>query len=147
MSSPLDHLAYPHILERIIHYADLRALLTLRSLSRRLRDRVDSSLFQHIVLDIQPSGAAVLADPVSGRKLPYIPWDWYDDESLEANLDKRGTGIADTEADSDDEDGNFIPRRPVMAQATATTARDESRARQLSHTRAVDYFQRLQCPG
>ncbi|RSH78783.1 uncharacterized protein EHS24_001691 [Apiotrichum porosum] len=44
----IDSNYFPHIIDRIIHYADAFALLKLRSLSHSFQDRVDPVLFKYV---------------------------------------------------------------------------------------------------
>lgn len=51
---PLDHWAYPHLLDRVIALASWSTKMHLRRLSRSVRDRIDASLYYHIVLTSPP---------------------------------------------------------------------------------------------
>ncbi|BEJ13112.1 hypothetical protein CspHIS471_0302860 [Cutaneotrichosporon sp. HIS471] len=48
--APLDHLCYPHILDRVITLAPWESTLRLRGVSRHLKGRADAALFRHIVI-------------------------------------------------------------------------------------------------
>ncbi len=78
--APLDMTWFPHILSRVVDLAPLDALLGLRGTCRRLRDRIDERLFEHVVLvTVAPRSAGAktgvgFAPPhAPGRLLPCIP--------------------------------------------------------------------------
>ncbi|BEI82267.1 hypothetical protein CcaverHIS002_0301350 [Cutaneotrichosporon cavernicola] len=48
--APLDHMCYPHILDRVVTLAPWESTLRLRGVSRRLKGRADAALFRHIVV-------------------------------------------------------------------------------------------------
>lgn len=78
--APLDQTWFPHILSRVVDLAPLDALLGLRATSRRLRDRIDGQLFEHVVLvTVAPRspgakcGVGFVSADAPGRLLPCIP--------------------------------------------------------------------------
>ncbi|CAK9784685.1 hypothetical protein CC85DRAFT_299852 [Cutaneotrichosporon oleaginosum] len=78
--APLDQTWFPHILSRIVDLAPLDSLLRLRATCRRLRDRIDMRLFEHVVLvAVAPryagakTGVGFAPPDALHRLLPCIP--------------------------------------------------------------------------
>ncbi|BEJ13021.1 hypothetical protein CspHIS471_0301950 [Cutaneotrichosporon sp. HIS471] len=71
----VDIVAFPHIVERIADFADLPTSLRLRTTCRRLRDRTDKRLFQHVVLWVSGFSNRCYASTTDGRsaRLPMTP--------------------------------------------------------------------------
>lgn len=76
---PLDHTAYPHLLDAIFAASDHGALLGLRSANRAFRDRADSTLFAHISVHVADdtvylhSPSPSFSSPAL-RRLPSLPF-------------------------------------------------------------------------
>lgn len=78
----LDYSAYPHILEDIVSYAPLSALISLRATCRSLQRLADTRLFAHVQLHRVGSGrsqSALLTLPsrttlASTSSFPVLPW-------------------------------------------------------------------------
>lgn len=78
-SGVLDASAFPHILERIIAFADHNTLLVLRGTSRQAYDAAEARLFAHVVLKI-PYDTSVADEynelhwtTLDGHRLPGFP--------------------------------------------------------------------------
>ncbi|BEJ07880.1 hypothetical protein CcaverHIS641_0411490 [Cutaneotrichosporon cavernicola] len=74
----IDHLAFPHIVERILRHADTDALLAMRGASRAYREEVDARLFRHVVVgsDMTTSdqGLYVTVPGPRGPAKPLLRW-------------------------------------------------------------------------
>ncbi|KAL1412316.1 hypothetical protein Q8F55_000060 [Vanrija albida] len=74
---PIDHTAYPHILDAVLAHSDLATLLAFRATSRGLLSRVNATLLAHAALRPWPgdgSDAFVLTTPTApARRLPFVP--------------------------------------------------------------------------
>jgi hypothetical protein len=71
----LDADAFPHILDRIADLADLPSSLRLRATCRRLRDRIEKRLFQHVLFWVEGYGVKGYASSSDGyrARLPMAP--------------------------------------------------------------------------
>ncbi len=73
--APLDHDAYPHILDLVVNNAPRASLISLRSVSRHLRFRADALLAgSHLVITAGPPGQTVVSTP-QGRFPAFCEWD------------------------------------------------------------------------
>jgi hypothetical protein len=69
--APLDHTAFPHILERVILYAPHASLLRLRATCRSLRNRIDRAMATHMIhLGGEKHARAPLAQPYEHARHP-----------------------------------------------------------------------------
>ncbi len=90
----LDVDVFPHILDRIADLADLPSSLRLRATCRRLRDRIEKRLFQHVLFWVEGYGTMGYASTAGGYRArlpmgplatsphPAVPWGPYDPDDM-----------------------------------------------------------------
>lgn len=80
-AAPLDHTAYPHVLDLVLRFAPYDALPTLRLVSRHVSEFACARLYAHVAIAVlHPQegslarGDVTLTDPVHRRRIPGLRW-------------------------------------------------------------------------
>ncbi|KAL1405620.1 hypothetical protein Q8F55_009259 [Vanrija albida] len=101
-SAPLDHTAYPHILDLVIAHAPPDVLPTLRLVSRYCLEAASCRLYAHVAMAVRsgsPRGAIELTDPVRRVRLPGLRWRSWADRHYPARAEPCFSPDAEPTAD------------------------------------------------
>lgn len=124
----LDASAYPHIFDHVFTLTPHAGLLVLRLVSRAVKDRVDATLFRHVLLCTPERASGLVLLSPTGDRLPLVPWD----------LDPAP---APDHRDYDDPIEEYFG--PLQEEGDDTAALDAayfSRMSQLRHVRVLDFY-------
>ncbi|WOO85410.1 uncharacterized protein LOC62_07G008909 [Vanrija pseudolonga] len=136
--APLDHTAYPHVLDLVLSFAPYDALPTLRLVSRHLHEYASARLYVHVAIAVlHPQkgslarGDVTLTDPVHRRRIPGLRWRPWPERYYPITSDASMSGSAASRKPEPEPTAEMLQAREQHARTVA---------RMQAHTRILDNF-------